>query len=73
MRKAVRAPLLALVLALSCPTFAGIIHNPGPEQQPPQSDGEAPAGGEIPNPLVDEYAATAEAALYLLRSALALP
>ncbi|HWS54728.1 MAG TPA: hypothetical protein VN228_11405 [Pyrinomonadaceae bacterium] len=46
MRKAFSVAVL--VLALGCPAFAGIIHNPEP--QPVTATTQEPAGGEIPNP-----------------------
>lgn len=53
MRRTLCALALALVLALGCRAFAGVIHNP-PPTDPPSAEGEIlvppSADGEIPNP-----------------------
>jgi hypothetical protein len=54
MRKTFRACLL--VLALSCPTLAGEIHNP--IQQPPNTAQARAIEGEIPNPETTKGAMT---------------
>jgi len=78
MRKIIRASLL--VLALSCPAYAGHIPNnsPGtPEPQPTptaQNTTQESADGNMPTPLTEENSATTitEAMLYLLQNVLSL-
>jgi len=64
MRKVFR--VAALVLALSCPAFAGIIHNPAPQPATATTQ-ETSAGGEIHTPLT-----TVEIVLSLLSGVLPL-
>jgi hypothetical protein len=70
MRKVFRASLL--LIALSCPTFAGIIHNPPPEPSPaPTSSVQEPIDGTLPNSIETEYVAV-EVTLNLLQVILPL-
>jgi hypothetical protein len=63
----------ALVLALSCPAFGGIIHTPsGTQPPPPPTTSEEQNGtGEAPGPSSDEETATG-AILSVLKTLLAL-
>lgn len=71
MRKAFRAT--ALVFALSCPAFAGIIHTPGTPQPPPPppSADEPTTNGDVQCPIETDETTT-QVVLTLLNSALTL-
>ena len=56
----------ALVLAFSCPAYAGLIHTPAPQPAAPTTQ-ETNASGEIPTPL-----AALDAALGILSGVLSL-
>jgi hypothetical protein len=71
MRKALRATVFAL--ALSCPTFAGIIHTPGTPQPPPPppSSDEPTTNGQMHYPVTTDETTTG-VVLTLINSALTL-